>query len=213
MVTGLTPPANACVLFNGVDVSNWTKRDGTPAEWLAEDGILKVVPGKSDIMSVETFLDFYLHLEFRLPDMPDKTGQAKANSGVFLAGRYEIQVLDSFGWDVPGKGDCGGIYNQFAPLSNANRRPGEWQTYDVAFRAARLDESGNVHDRVRLTVFFNGVCVQNNVELPGVTGAPLDGREGVAGPLLLQDHGDLVQYRNVWIVPLATSASPDYGPK
>ena len=213
MVTGLTPPANACVLFNGVDVSNWTRRDGSPAGWLAEDGVLKVVPGQGDIMSVETFLDCYLHLEFRLPDMPDKTGQAKANSGVFLAGRYEIQVLDSFGWAVPGKGDCGAIYNQFAPLTNANRKPLEWQTYDVAFRAARLDASGNVHDRVRLTVFHNGVCIQNNIELPGVTGAPLDVREGVAGPLLLQDHGDLVQYRNVWIVPLARDGSPEYGPR
>ena len=213
MTDGLSAPAGAAQLLNGQDVSNWTKRDGSPAEWLVEDGILKVVPKKGDIMSVETFGDHYLHLEFRCPDMPEATGQAKGNSGVFLLGRYEIQVLDSFGWAKPGKGDCGAIYNQFAPLSNGCRKPTEWQTYDVAFRIARLDESGNVRERVRLTVFHNGICIHNNIELPGVTGAPLDTKEGVPGPLLLQDHGDLVQYRNVWVVPLPAHGSTIYGPE
>jgi len=213
MTDGLPAPDGAVRLFNNQDVSNWTKRDGSPAEWLVEDAVLKVVPGKGDIMTVETALDFHLHLEFRCPDMPEATGQAKGNSGVFLAGRYEIQVLDSFGWAKPGKGDCGAIYNQFAPLSNACRAAMVWQTYDVAFRAARLDESGNVRERVRLTVFHNGTLIHNNIELPGVTGAPLDTREGVPGPLLLQDHGDLVQYRNVWWLPLPARGATAYGPE
>jgi hypothetical protein len=210
-MVGLTPPSNAVVVFNGKDVSNWTKRDGSPAVWPVEDGVMTSHGG--DIMTQETFLDFYLHLEFRCPDMPEAKGQAKGNSGVYLAGRYEVQVLDSYGWEVPGKGDCGAVYNQFAPLVNACKRPLEWQSYDVIFRAARLDESGNVHDRVRLTVLHNGIVIQNNVELPGVTGGAIDGKEGVPGPLLLQDHGDLVQYRNVWIVALPLKGAPQYEPR
>ena len=97
------------ILFNANDVSNWTTRDGKPAGWKVSDGILHVVPGTGDIMSEATFTDFLLHLEFRCPDMPDATGQAKGNSGVFLKGRYEVQVLDSYGWEKPGLGDCGGI--------------------------------------------------------------------------------------------------------
>ena len=119
MTIGLKPLCNAVVLFNGTDVSNWTRRDGGPAGWAVEEGELCVVPGTGDIMTQELCLDHFLHLEFRCPDMPEATGQAKGNSGVFIAGRYEIQVLDSFGWAVPGLGDCGAIYNQHAPLVNA----------------------------------------------------------------------------------------------
>lgn len=213
MTLGLKPPANAIVLFNGLDVSNWTRRDGSPAGWSVEDGELCVVPGQKDIMSQELFLDHCLHLEFRCPDMPEATGQAKGNSGVFLAGRYEIQVLDSYGWTVPGLGDCGAIYNQHAPLVNACKPALEWQSYDVFFRAARVDDSGVVSERVRMTVLHNGRLIHNNIELPGVTGAPLDETEGVPGPLLLQDHGDLVRYRNLWVVPLPLEGSHTYEPR
>jgi hypothetical protein len=134
---GRPTPKDAAVLFDGTSLESWTKMDGKPAQWLVEGGAMQVVPGTGDICTKRRFLDHYLHLEFKLSDMPQATGQAKANSGVFLQGRYEIQVLDSSGWDVPGLGDCGAIYNQYAPLVNACTGPLQWQTYDVFFRAPR----------------------------------------------------------------------------
>jgi hypothetical protein len=210
---GATPPEGAVVLFNGKDVSNWTTRAGDPAGWNVEDGILHVVPRTGDIMTQERLTDFFLHIEFRCPDMPEAEGQAKGNSGVFLQGRYEIQVLDSYGWEKPGLGDCGAIYNQFAPLVNACRPAMEWQTYDVAFRAPRCDAGGNVVEKTQLTVIQNGLVILNNVILPGVTGAPLDENVHEPGPLLLQDHGNLVCYRNVWAVPLPAAGSDAYEPQ
>ena len=201
------PPENAVALFAGQDVSNWTTRDGKPAGWKVEDGILQVVPGTGDIMTTQRMTDFYLHLEFRCPDMPDATGQAKGNSGVFLQGRYEIQVLDSHGWERPGMGDCGAIYNQFAPLVNACRAALEWQTYDVTFRAPRAGDSGP-----SLTVVHNGQVIHNNVQLPGTTGAAIDEEILEPGPLLVQDHRALVAYRNIWIVELPLEASETYEP-
>jgi len=206
------PSANAVVVFNGRDLSNWTTRDGKPAGWKVENGIMTVVPGTGDIMTQELFMDFFMHLEFRCPDMPEAKGQAKGNSGVFLQGRYEIQVLDSWGLRIPGKGDCGAFYNQHAPLVNACNPPMVWQVYDVVFRAARLID-GKVAEKVRVTVLQNGQVIQNNVELPGLTGGPIAQDEGVPGPLLLQDHGNLVSYRNIWIVPLPLKGSDTYEPR
>lgn len=200
------------VLFNGKDVSNWTTREGEPAGWKAEDGVLHVVPRTGDIMTVERFTDFFLHLEFRCPDMPEASGQGKGNSGVFLQGRYEIQVLDSYGLNVPGLGDCGAIYNLSAPLVNACLPPMQWQTYDVAFRAPRVAD-GKVVEPARLTILHNGLVIQNNVQLPGVTGAPIDEDVGEPGPLLLQDHGNLVAYRNIWVAPLPLEGSDTYEPR
>ena len=205
-------PENAVVLFEGGPLSNWHGRDGSPATWRVEDGVMTVVKG--DIVSDETYMDALIHLEFMEPDMPGATGQAKANSGVFVQGRYEIQVLDSYGWAVPGKGDCGAIYNQHAPLVNACKPPLEWQTYDIIFRAARLDEAGTVVEQARMTVLQNGIVIHNNIEMLGITGGPLDQVEGPPGPLLLQDHGgDLLQYRNVWLVHLPLKGSDDYEPR
>ncbi len=205
-------PEGAVVLFGGKNLRNWKTRDGKPAGWKVSDGIAVVEPGTGDMMSDETFTDHFLHIEFRSPDMPDATGQAKGNSGVFLQGRYEVQVLDSYGWDKPGLGDCGAIYNQHAPLVNACKAAMEWQTYDIAFRAARVDDSGNVTEKVRVTVIHNGILILNNAELPGVTGAAIDEEVGEPGPLLLQDHGDLVSYRNIWALPLPLVGSGEYGP-
>ena len=204
------PPDNAVILFNGSVVDNWSTRAGQPADWKVEDNILHVVPGTGDIMTRECFGDFFLHLEFRCPHMPEATGQARGNSGVFLQGRYEIQVLDSHGINIPGMGDCGAIYNQFAPLVNACNPPLEWQTYDVIFRAPRLQD-GQVEEGV--SVLHNGVAIHNNIQLPGVTGAAIDEEVGEPGPLLLQDHNDLVAYRNIWAVPLPLEGSHTYEPR
>lgn len=210
---GAVPPSDAILLFNGQDVSNWTTRAGAGAGWRVSDGVLEVLPGTGDIMTAQRLTDFYLHLEFSCPYMPDAQGQAKGNSGVFLQGRYEIQVLDSYGINIPGKGDCGAIYNQFAPLVNACRPALEWQTYDVLFRAARVSDAQQIEAGARLTLLFNGVFVHNNIELPGVTGAAIDERIGEPGPLLLQDHGHLVAYRNIWAMALPLEGSSTYEPR
>jgi hypothetical protein len=205
------PLENAVVLFEGNPLTNWHQPDGQPAAWRVEDGVMTVTKG--NIVSDETFVDAFLHLEFRCPDMPEATGQAKGNSGVFLQGRYEIQVLDSYGLNIPGKGDCGAIYGQFAPLVNACKPAMEWQTYDVVFRAARVDEAGQVAEQPRMTVLQNGMVIQNNVQLLGPTGGRLDENVGQPGPLLLQDHGNPVQYRNVWLVHLPLEGSDTYEPR
>jgi len=206
MELGAPAPDNAVVLFNGVDVSNWRQRNGEPALWSVEDSVMTAAGG--DILTNETFIDAYIHVEFRTPDMPEATGQAKGNSEVYLQARYEIQVLDSYGLSIPGKGDCGSIYNQFAPLVNACRPPLEWQTYDIIFRAARPDAEG-----ARVTVLQNGIVILNNVELPGPTGGATGQSECEPGPLLLQDHGNPVQYRNLWLVHLPLAGSDTYEPR
>jgi len=206
----ITPPENAVILFNGRDLSNWHTRDGKPAGWEVKDGVMTVVKGKGDIVTEEKFTDFVLHVEWMEPDMPEATGQGKGNSGVYLQGRYEIQVLDSFGIEPPGRGDCGGIYDQFAPLVNACRPALKWQTYDIVFRAARVDDDGNVLDQARITAMQNGKVIQNNVQVKGPTGGAMDDNIGEPGPLLLQDHGNPVKYRNVWIVPLPLKGADKY---
>ncbi len=203
-------PKNAVMLFNGKDLSNWRTRSGGPAGWKVADGVITVEPRTGDIVTQQKFTDFMLHLEWMEPDMPDAKGQAKGNSGVYLQGRYEVQVLDSYGIEVPGKGDCGAIYDQFAPLVNACKPALEWQTYDVIFRAARLDDSGKVVNQARVTLLQNGMVIHNNVEVLGPTGGAIDDKVGEPGPLLLQDHGNLVKYRNIWIVELPLKGSDKY---
>jgi hypothetical protein len=196
------------VLFNGKDLDNWQTRDGKPAGWEAKDGVIAVVPRTGDIMTKQKFTDIYLHLEWMEPDMPDATGQAKGNSGVYLQGRYEIQVLDSYGIEVPGKGDCGAIYNQYAPLVNACKPPLEWQSYDMIFRSARMND-GKL-ENARITVLQNGKVIHNNVIFDGVTGGAIDDKVLEPGPLLLQDHGNLLKYRNIWVVELPLKGSDKY---
>ncbi len=209
---GAKAPKDAVVLFDGASLDGWAKMDGTPARWLVAEGTVQVVPGTGDICTKRVFGDHYLHLEFKLSDMPQATGQQKANSGVFVQGRYEIQVLDSSGWDIPGLGDCGAIYNQYAPLTNACRPALKWQTYDVIFRAPRC-EGKVVKEDARITVLHNGVVIQNNVELPGVTGAPSDTEVQLPGHLRLQDHGNLIWYRNIWAMDLPKEGASVYGPR
>ncbi len=205
-----TPPESAVILFDGTDLSNWVGRDGEEAKWEVHADYMTVVPRTGDIMSKETFTDHFLHIEFMTPDMPEASGQGKGNSGVFFQGRYEIQVLDSYGIEVPGKGDCGAIYNQFAALVNACKPPLEWQTYDVIFRAPRFNEDGEMTENVRVTALQNGLVILNNVQLPGATAGGNAAEIAKPGPLRLQDHGNLVQYRNIWAVHLPLEGSDQY---
>ena len=206
-----SPPENAVVLFDGTTLDCWVGKDQQTMSWKVVDGTIEIAPKTGDIYTQELFRDHFLHLEFKLDDMPDAIGQGKSNSGVFIQGRYEIQVLDSSGWDIPGLGDCGGIYDQYAPLTNACKPALEWQTYDIMFRAPRC-EGAVVKEKARVTILHNGVLIQNNVELPGVTGAPSDTNVHLPGHLRLQDHGDIVWYRNIWAMHLPKEGAGNYGP-
>lgn len=204
---GMAPPANAVVLFDGTDMSHWHGFDGKPVPWEVADGVATVRGGYA--IANETHGDAYLHVEFKVPYMPEARGQGRGNSGVFVQGRYEIQVLDSYGKEEPGKGDCAALYGQSAALVNACRPPEEWQTFDIVFRQARLDADGRIAEPTRITLLHNGVVVQNNVATPLIGGA-LDANEGTPGPLMLQDHGCPLQYRNIWFVPLPEKGSDKY---
>ncbi|MEI6512044.1 MAG: DUF1080 domain-containing protein [bacterium] len=191
-------PADAIVLFDGKDMSNWTKRkDGTPAAWKVENGYMEVVPGHGDILSKELFNDCQVHVEFWLPLMADCKGQARSNSGVYLQSRYEVQVLDSYELDS-GFDDCGAIYTQWKPMVNAGRPPEVWQTYDILFKAPRFNELGVKIANARLSVLFNGIWIHNDIEIPQFTGGQFDENIKEPGPLMLQDHNNFVRFRNVW---------------
>ena len=205
------PPANAVVLFDGKDLQHWRYLDGRAAAWKVENGVMTA--GGGNIMSNETFTDAHIHLEFRVPHMPDASGQGRGNSGVYMQGRYEIQVLDSYGIEIPGKGDCGAVYDQYAPLVNACGPPLTWQSYDIIFRSARTDSDGKVLERPRMTVLQNDQVIQNNVEVLGTTTAAMATDMVMSGPLMLQDHGTPVHYRNVWLVRLPLAGSDSYEPR
>jgi hypothetical protein len=202
---GLAPPEGAVVLDT---MDAFTYRDGNPATWKVEDG--ELTPTGGDIVSKEMFEDAVVHVEFRVPDMPDAHGQGRGNSGVGLQARYEVQVLDTYGVEHPGTGDCAGIYGQYGALMNACRPPLEWQTYDIIFRSARLNDAGEVAENARVTVIQNGRVVQNNVEIHGATGIQMDDTQGTPGPLFLQNHGCDVHFRNVWFVPLPAAGNTEY---
>lgn len=201
-------PRNAVVLFDGRDLSKWQSRNGGAARWEIEpDGAMRV-NGTGDIMTRDKFRDYRLHVEFNVPSMPDQRGQARGNSGVYNHGRYEVQVLDSWGPAIqpPGRplkdNECGGIYKVAAPRVNATLPPGTWQTYDITFRAPRLAADGTVTEPPRISVVHNGVQIHDNVTITGPTTAGLGAPSETIGPILLQDHGNPVRYRNIWLVPM-----------
>ena len=193
------PPGDAVILFDGSSLRQWIHPDGRPARWDIVDGILQCRPGTGNIISRYRFKSVQLHVEFATPYMPNARGQGRGNSGVYVQGRYEIQVLDSYKNRTYFNGQCGALYGQYAPLVNVCRPPKQWQTYDILFTAPVCDDAGNVRKFARLTVLHNGVVIHDNVEVKGPTGGALDHFVCRAGPLLLQDHGNLVQFRNIWL--------------
>ena len=195
------PPEGAVVLFDGTDLSKWTKRDGkSEVKWTLKDGVMEGVKGHGDIVTKEKFGGkFKLHLEFRVPYEPGNSGQGRGNSGVYLQGRYEVQILDSYGLK-PGKNDCGAIYEIAAPAVNACKAPTVWQSYDIEFTAPTV-ENGKKTAPARMTVYQNGVKIHDDVAVTSDnTRAGAGGDISKLGPILLQDHGHPVQFRNVWLV-------------
>lgn len=195
-------PSDAIVLFDGKDLSQWEGAKGGEAKWTVSNGYMQVVPGAGIIQTKKSFGDCQLHIEWRTPDTARGDGQERGNSGVFLMGLFELQVLDSYHNRTYSNGQAGSMYKQSMPLVNVCRGPGEWQTYDILFTAPRFNNDSSLKSPARITVFQNGVLVQNNFSLWGGTeyiGIPVYKMIPEKLPLALQDHGNRVRYRNVWI--------------
>ena len=195
-------PSDAIVLFDGVNLENeWTNTEGGKPAWKVEDGYVTV--GEGNIKTKRVFDDFQLHIEWRSPAEISGEGQGRGNSGIFLQGIYELQVLDNYNNRTYRNGQAGSIYKQNAPLVNACRQPGQWQTYDVIYTAPRFNDDGTYFTPPSVTVLHNGVLVQNNYNLRGPTeyfGVPeYSIREHGPGSIILQDHGNPVSFRNIWI--------------
>lgn len=212
--TCVAPPSDAVVLFDGKDLSQWQQRGRgagrgklLPARWKVIDGYMEIVHGTGDLVSREKFGDCQLHIEWQEPAGITGFGQDRGNSGVYLMSRYELQVLDSYHAPTYADGQAGAIYGQFPPLVNPARPPGEWQRYDVVFETPRWDGDKLVK-KAYLTLFFNGVLVQNHEQLNGPTGYRVSlpyQKHDPEEPLLLQDHASSrpVRYRNIWVRRIA----------
>jgi hypothetical protein len=203
------PPSDAVVLFDGRALDEWVSaKDGSPARWSVANGIMTVAKQTGDIKTKRSFGNYQLHLEWRIPENVTGTDQARGNSGLYLAitdsGGYELQILDSYENTTYVNGQAASIYKQFAPLVNAMRKPGEWQTFDVVWTAPTFKADGSLATPAYVTAFHNNVLVQNHVALRGFTkyiGQPNYARHGAA-PILLQAHGDPsppISFRNIWV--------------
>lgn len=198
------PPADAVVLFDGRDMSKWVNKDGAATGCKVENGEMVCATGAGDIFTADKFKSAQIHLEFNIPDMPDKTGQLKGNSGVYLQNRTEIQLLDSYNNPTYVTGMLGAVYDEHPPLVNAARKPGEWQAYDIIYRAPKCNERGNQLEAARVTILLNGVLVQDN--------APIRFKPGMCEPgqMRIQDHSGfknapmtVMKFRNIWYRNLA----------
>ena len=209
--TDSAPPSDAIVLFDGRNLDQWVlTRDKSPAQWTVADGVVTVNKAVGNIETKRSFTNFQLHLEWRVPEGVSGTGQARGNSGVFLASTgpgdagYELQILDSFNNKTYVNGQAGSVYKQYIPLVNAMRKPGEWQTFDVIWTAPVFNADGSLKTPAFLTALHNGVLIQNHVELKGETrniGKPEYAKYGAA-PIKLQAHGDPsppISFRNIWV--------------
>ena len=200
------PPSDAVVLFDGANLDAWRGRDGGPAAWTLVDGdAVEVSPGSGDIHTEEAFGSCQLHLEWRAPTAIRADSQGRGNSGVFLLGRYEVQVLDGYENPTYADGAAAAIYGQYPPLVNACVPPGEWHVYDIVFEAP-VYEGGALASAAHMTVLHNGVLVHHRQRMQGPTVhralASYDEAHGPTGPLVLQDHGDPVGFRNIWLRPI-----------
>ena len=198
---GTAAPKGAIVLFDGKSADAWTKKDGKKVEWKIADGAMEGFKGHGDIVTKEKFDGkFKLHVEFRIPYEPElKQGQGRGNSGIYMQGRYEVQVLDSYGIESKNN-DCAAIYEVHAPTKNVCKAPTVWQSYDIEFASPKVVD-GKKTEPVRMTVHHNGVKVHDDVKVNvDNTRAGMGGDIGKPGPILLQDHGHAVQYRNIWLV-------------
>ena len=201
----LKPPSDAIVLFDGRDLSNWSDDKGQPSRWIARDGYMESVKGAGYARSRQQFGSCQVHVEFATPSLVSGAGQGRGNSGVFLQGMYEVQVLDSFENKTYPDGQCGALYGRAVPLVNACCKPGQWQTYDIVYHRPLFDQAGKVTRKATFTVLQNGVLIQDHVELQGGTGwisahAVTDYvPHGDRGPLMLQDHNNPVRFRNIWV--------------
>ncbi|MCM5529861.1 DUF1080 domain-containing protein [Parasegetibacter sp. NRK P23] len=199
---GTAAPSDAIVLFGGNALDQWSAKAGGPAQWTVNaDGSFTVAPGKGDIQTKQAFGDCQLHVEWKSPAVVKGEGQGRGNSGIFLMGLYEVQVLDSYNNKTYANGQATSIYKQHIPLANATLPPTEWQVYDIFFTAPRFSASGTLEKPAYVTVVHNGILVQNHVEIKGETvyiGKPAYKAHGNA-PIALQDHGNPVSFRNIWI--------------
>ena len=199
------PPSDAIVLFDGKSLAPWQTDSGAPAGWAVRDGYMEVVPGTGPIRTKQSFGSMQLHVEWAAPLPAEGESQERGNSGVFLMGHYEIQVLDTYHNITYADGMAGAVYGQTPPLVNASRPPGQWQTYDIVFHRPKFDKSGRVVTPARVTVLHNGVLVQDNTEITGWTVHAEVAKyqpHADALPLALQDHGKRVRYRDIWVRPL-----------
>jgi len=195
-------PSDAIVLFDGKNLNEWAFENGKAASWNLENGILTVTKGMGEIQTKKSFGDCQLHIEWRSPALVKGEGQGRGNSGIFLMGKYELQVLDNYENKTYSNGQAGSIYKQAAPLVNASRKPGQWQQYDINFTAPTFNKDSALKSPGRITVLHNGVLVQNNTTIWGATqyiGIANNKWHNEKLPIKLQDHGDAVSYRNIWI--------------